>query len=62
MTCAANPDNESIVIAAQWLADEIQPQRPIIQTLKSRFGLSALEATEACAMAERFRMIRRAMA
>lgn len=46
--------------AAQWLADEQSPPEPLIPTLRSRFGLSALEATEACAMAERFRTYRRA--
>ncbi|WP_042778949.1 hypothetical protein [Sinorhizobium fredii] len=59
MTCH-NPDNEAVEQAAMWLADERQPPRPIIQTLRNRFGLSALEATEACAMAERFRIYRRA--
>ncbi|MEY9198337.1 hypothetical protein ABIA16_003453 [Sinorhizobium fredii] len=48
--------------AAQWLVDQNPTPRPIIPALRARFNLSALEATEAAAMSERFRMIRRAMA
>ncbi|EUB95591.1 hypothetical protein PMI07_002079 [Rhizobium sp. CF080] len=47
--------------AAQWLADEQSPPQPIIPELRRRFDLSALEASEACAMAQRFRMLRKAM-
>ncbi|MCF3638721.1 hypothetical protein LXM94_01885 [Rhizobium sp. TRM95111] len=46
--------------AARWLADEQEPPRPIVPVLRSRFGLSALEATEAAAMADSFRPHRRA--
>ena len=46
--------------AAIWLADEQSPPQPIIPELRRRFDLSALEASEACAMAQRFRMLRRA--
>ena len=46
--------------AAMWLADEQTPPSPIIPELRRRFELSALEATEACAMAQRFRTYRRA--
>ncbi|THK34715.1 hypothetical protein EHS39_28795 [Ensifer sp. MPMI2T] len=46
--------------AAIWLADQSQPPRPIIPALRERFNLSALEATEAAAMSERFRMLRKA--
>lgn len=46
--------------AAQWLADQANPPRPIVPALKSRFGLSAIECCEAAALAERFRMLRRA--
>lgn len=52
--------SEAVVQAAQWLADEKSPPQPLIPALRSRFGLSALEATEACAMAQRFRIYRRA--
>lgn len=59
MTCN-NPDNEAVTLAAQWLADQANPPRPIIPALRERFNLSALEATEAAALSERFRICRRA--
>ncbi len=46
--------------AAMWLADEQNPPSPVIPELRRRFSLSALEATEACAMAQRFRTCRKA--
>ncbi|MEZ0002050.1 hypothetical protein ABIA18_003847 [Sinorhizobium fredii] len=46
--------------AAQWLADETNPPRPIIPALRQRFNLTALEATEAAAMSDRFRICRKA--
>lgn len=59
MSCPT-PDSESVILAAQWLADQTQPPRPIVPALKNRFGLSAVEACEAAAMAEKFRMLRKA--
>jgi hypothetical protein len=41
--------------AAIWLADEKSPPHPVVVELRRRFNLSALEASEACAMAQRFR-------
>lgn len=46
--------------AAVWLAEQPAAMPAIIPTLRSRFGLSAIEATEACAMAQRFRILRKA--
>ncbi|TDX88470.1 hypothetical protein EDE05_102447 [Neorhizobium sp. R1-B] len=60
MTGADHEQSDSVVVAAQWLADEQQPPQPIIPELRRRFGLSALEACEASAMAQRFRIYRRA--
>ncbi|APO74586.1 hypothetical protein AM571_CH01765 [Rhizobium etli 8C-3] len=60
MTGADHENNDSVMQAAQWLADEKDPPRPIIPALRSRFSLSTLEATEACAMAQRFRVNRKA--
>lgn len=59
MSCPT-PDNETVMQAAQWLADQANPPRPIIPALRQRFNLTALEATEAAAMAGRFRILRRA--
>lgn len=52
--------SESVILAAQWLADERQPPTPIIPAIRARFGLTALEACEACALAQSFRTVRRA--
>lgn len=41
--------------AAQWLAEEQQPPPAIIPALRSRFGLSAVEACEAIALARDYR-------
>ncbi|WP_105438483.1 hypothetical protein [Neorhizobium sp. T25_13] len=60
MTGADHEHSEAVVSAAQWLADERHPPQPIIPELRRRFGLSALEACEASAMAQRFRTYRKA--
>lgn len=57
MTCY-HPDNEGVIQAAQWAAEQVQTPR--YDVIMARFGLTNLEAVEAAAMAERFRMIRRA--
>lgn len=54
--------SEAVIQAAQWLADEPQPPQPAIPYLRQRFGLSALEACEACALAAQFRINRKAFA
>lgn len=59
MTTSASA-NETVTRAAIWLADQAQPPHPIVPALKDRFGLSAREACEAVALAERYRMLRRA--
>jgi hypothetical protein len=43
-----------------WLADQANPPRLAVPALKQRFGLTALEACQAIAMAARFRTLRRA--
>ncbi|MEY9717904.1 hypothetical protein ABIA22_000394 [Sinorhizobium fredii] len=58
MTCH-NPDNETVVLAAQWAADQRHPPRPIVPELRSRFPLTEPEAVEAAAMSERFRLYRK---
>lgn len=60
MTGADHQHSESVVQAAQWLADEKDPPRPIIPIIRERFGLSALEACEAAALSNRYRILRRA--
>lgn len=46
--------------AARWLADQSEPEHPIIPALRRRFDLTAKEACEAAAMASRFRVCREA--
>lgn len=62
LTPAENEHSEAVVQAAMWLADEHTPPHPIIPELRKRFSLTALEATEAAAMANRFRTYRSAHA
>ncbi|ACM27532.1 hypothetical protein [Rhizobium rhizogenes] len=49
---------EAVTLAAQWLADELQPPQPIIPILRQRFDLTAMEAIEAAALANRYRICR----
>ncbi|PCK86363.1 hypothetical protein CPT32_13185 [Rhizobium sophoriradicis] len=52
-------DQPNVTVAAQWVADN--PPRPdIIPHLKTTFSLTSLQAAEACAMAQKFRVLRRA--
>ncbi|MDV4156964.1 MULTISPECIES: hypothetical protein [Rhizobium] len=49
----------AVSVAGQWVADN--PPRPdIIPHLKAKFSLTSLQAAEACAMAQKFRLQRRA--
>lgn len=41
--------------AAQWLIGQQQPPRPIVPELRKRFDLTALEACEVAALAQRLR-------
>lgn len=52
--------SESVVLAAQWLSDQNPPPNPAVPVLRSQFSLSAVEACEAIAMAQRFRTCRKA--
>jgi hypothetical protein len=59
----AIPDHEHsevVLEAAAWLASQEPAPQPIIPELRKRFPLSALEATEACALAQKYRIWRRA--
>lgn len=52
--------SEAVMLAAQWLAEQMEPPRPVVPNLRRAFGLSAPEACEACALAQTYRMNRRA--
>ncbi|WP_041409291.1 hypothetical protein [Sinorhizobium fredii] len=64
MTASLTPPehehNALVEAAAMWLADQNPRPKPIIPALRQRFNLSALEAVEAAAMSEKFRICRRA--
>ena len=49
-----------VIVAAQWLAEQKEPPAQAVPTLKERFGLSALEACDACHLAYKFRLVRKA--
>jgi len=50
-----NPANCKTVSAAQWLASETNPPRPIVPNLRKTFALSAKEACEAIRLANALR-------
>ena len=60
MTGADHEHSAAVEEAARWLSEQNPEPHPVVPTLRSRFSLTALEACEACAMAQRFRMNRRA--
>jgi len=60
MTGTDHQHSESVVQAAQWLAEQNPAPQPIIPHIRNRFGLSALEACEAAALSNRYRIFRKA--
>ncbi len=60
MTGTDHEHSDSVIVAAQWLADQGQATAGENHALRQRFGLSATEAAEAIAIASRFRIYRRA--
>ncbi|MHC2359045.1 hypothetical protein [Rhizobium leguminosarum] len=51
---------QKVVVAAQWLADQKEPPAMVVPTIRECFSLSALEACNACALAQKYRTLRRA--
>ncbi|MDI7864077.1 hypothetical protein MRS76_19190 [Rhizobiaceae bacterium n13] len=60
LTPPEHSHSDVVTVAAMWLADQHPVPSPAVPLLRSRFNLSATEACEACAMAQRFRTNRRA--
>ncbi|PTM96487.1 hypothetical protein C7449_103506 [Mycoplana dimorpha] len=58
---SADEHEHSVIIeqAAMWLADQNPSPRPTAPKLRQRFGLAALQACEAIAMVDRFRIYRK---
>lgn len=44
--------------AAMWLAEQINPPRPIVPHLRREFDLCSLEASAACVLAQKYRIAR----
>ena len=59
MTGNDHQHSETVIQAAQWLADQNPAPTSVISALRERFGLSALEATEACALSNKYRVWRK---
>jgi len=60
LTPAEHERSDAVVVAAQWLSEQTPAPTPTVPALRSRFNLTALEACEAAAMAQRFRSNRKA--
>lgn len=60
MTGVDHEHSEAVVIAAHWLIKQTDPPKPVIVQLRRRFNLTALEACEASALANRCRIEDRA--
>lgn len=58
MTGNDHEHSENVVHAAQWLAEQTPAPAHVISALRERFGLSALKATEACALSNKYRVWR----
>lgn len=44
----------AVEAAARWIAAQ-EPRQDVIREVKTRFGLTAVKASEACALAVRYR-------
>lgn len=55
MGTPTSPEDETVVDAARWLADQAEPPRAAVPELKRRFGLSAVQACEAIKLTEQYR-------
>lgn len=51
--------DEAVTAAAQWIADQ-EPRQDVVPQIKTRFGLTSLQASEACALASKMRVYRKA--
>lgn len=54
-----NPAYEDEAAAGQWIADQ-DPRQDVIPRTKTRFGLTSLQASEACALSSKMCTYRRA--
>lgn len=52
-------EHPNVTAAAQWVAEN-KPRPDIIPYLKTAFSLTSLQAAEACALGQKFRVLRKA--
>ncbi|NKK79773.1 hypothetical protein GFL51_20250 [Rhizobium leguminosarum bv. viciae] len=57
---SSEPYSADVVKAAQWLAEQKEPPARVVPTIRTMFSLNALEAAQACGLAQKFRTLRRA--
>jgi hypothetical protein len=50
----------NVVAAAMWLSEQKESPARAVPTIRERFSLSAKEACDACALAQKYRTNRRA--
>lgn len=60
MTGADHQHSEAVIQAAQWLAEQNPAPTPIIPAVRESFGITALEACEAAALSNKYRVWRKA--
>lgn len=46
--------------AAMWLSEQNEPPQQVIHLLRQKFGITAVEAAQACTLAAQYRQNRRA--
>ena len=60
MTGVDHQHSETVESAAQWLAEKTPPASSIVPALRQRLNLGVLEACEAAALPQRYRVNRKA--
>ncbi|MDJ1632507.1 hypothetical protein [Rhizobium rhizogenes] len=53
-------DDRPVTAAAQWLAEQQETPQQVIHLLREKFGITAVQAAQACTLANKFRIARRA--
>lgn len=54
--------SSQIEVAARWLADQAETPPQVIHLLRAKFSITAVQAAQACTLANKYRTVRRAMA
>ena len=53
--------SSQIEAAARWLADQAETPPQVIHLLRAKFKITAVQAAQACTLANKYRLVRRAM-